>query len=148
MTEKLDDKIQETKHKYHIIAVDDEPAMRNLIEKVLDRSQNFTVYMCATGKEVLERLEDLAVNEGLSTHYHALLTDLNMPEMNGVELARQVKKLTPNMPIYAFSGGFGGQIPDDLFNGNIKKPVSPSELKSTLKTYLDQVYASQRTHQD
>ena len=66
-----------------ILAVDDEPGVLALVHRCLD-DERITVVDAASGKEALEQI---ARGPALDL----LITDLRMPEMEGDELARQVR---------------------------------------------------------
>jgi CheY-like chemotaxis protein len=70
-----------------ILAVDDEPGVLALVRRCLD-DQRITLTEASSGKDALER-----VSKGRPLDL--LLTDLRMPDMEGDELARQVRILEP-----------------------------------------------------
>ena len=75
---------------FHIIIVDDSPAMRAFISRIVDVS-GLAVGQCLEASDGLEAL-DL-----LRTHWvDIILTDINMPDINGLELISFLK----NHPIY------------------------------------------------
>ncbi|MCB9359535.1 response regulator [Candidatus Woesearchaeota archaeon] len=129
--------------KYHIIAVDDDASIRNVMSYLLTSSGKFTVYMCSTPEEVIDRLTDLVVNEDLKNHYDALITDLRMPRENdGINLAKKVKEMVPKMPIYAISGtSFDLEGKDGDFQGVISKPFDALTLPTTIKEMIDAHYS-------
>jgi CheY-like chemotaxis protein len=57
-----------------------------------------------------------------------------MPEMDGVELGRQVRAARPDLPLILLSslGGFGKEIPADLFAACLNKPIRASALFDAL----------------
>jgi len=75
-----------------ILVVDDEGAIRTLIEKMLQRSGYSTV-VAANGDEAL------SVCERSSDSIHLLVTDVLMPGMNGFDLAVRVAEKWPTMKI-------------------------------------------------
>lgn len=80
-----------------ILVVDDEPDVRDLAREVL----------VARGYEVLEAGdgdEALRVAEAHPAPIHLLLTDVVMPRLNGVELARQLTQLRPDTKVLYMSG--------------------------------------------
>src|ERR1039458_6366403 len=72
-----------------IMAVDDSATMRQMVAFTLERA-GFEVIQAVDGKDALAKL-----NGG---EFHLFLTDLNMPNMNGIELTRQIRSL----PKYRF----------------------------------------------
>ncbi len=80
----------------HILVVDDEPLLRRAIALALERAGH-SVVRCENGKRAVEYLK----------HDEAdlLITDIMMPEMDGVETVRVVRPLKPELPILAMSDG-------------------------------------------
>lgn len=71
-----------------ILVVDDNPAMATALADVLE-VKGYGVYTASSGKEALEILRDHPI--------HILLTDVIMPEMNGLELYRATRKAYPGL---------------------------------------------------
>jgi DNA-binding response OmpR family regulator len=79
-----------------ILLVDDEGAVRNLVAGVLSRK--YEVLQAANGSEALELFRQ---------HCHEitlLLTDIAMPEMDGIELAERARELKSDLKILFLSG--------------------------------------------
>ena len=74
-----------------ILAVDDEPGVLALVRRCLD-DERVTLIEATSGKDALEQIP-----KGPSLDL--LITDLRMPEMEGDELARQVRALDPNLRV-------------------------------------------------
>ena len=73
----------------------EEVAMRNVFEQVF--SQNgYVVRLSESAEEALEILKQDNIN--------VMFLDLNLPEMNGVELCKQIRKTNPMAIIYAITG--------------------------------------------
>lgn len=80
--------------------VDDDPAMRESLEFLLD-SAGLRVRIYESGQDLLERRADL--NSG------CIVTDVRMPQMNGLELVRRLRAAGVNMPVIVITGH--GDIP-------------------------------------
>ncbi|MCP4217149.1 MAG: response regulator [bacterium] len=80
-----------------ILLVEDQDAVRNFARETLT-TFGYTVYQASNGRKALELLDTLKVQVDL------LLTDLIMPEMNGMELAEQVEEKYPTIEILYASG--------------------------------------------
>ena len=78
-----------------IMVVDDEKMVRKTLETVF-RGDGFEVRTASSGSEAIEILkkEDIRV----------LFSDLKMPDMSGVELCREVKKMKPIFCAFAMTG--------------------------------------------
>jgi two-component system, LuxR family, response regulator FixJ len=79
----------------HVHIVDDDPAVRETIAVIL-RAAGFTTQGYATAAELLDSLEGLA--EG------CIVTDVNMPGMNGIELVHHLKARGVEQPVIVISG--------------------------------------------
>jgi two-component system cell cycle sensor histidine kinase/response regulator CckA len=74
-----------------ILVVDDEPAVLALVRRCLD-DQRVTLIEASIGKDALELT---MVGQDLDL----VITDLRMPEMEGDELARQVRAVAPDVKV-------------------------------------------------
>jgi CheY-like chemotaxis protein len=80
-----------------VLLVEDEPAVRSLTRQVL-QEQGYTVLEAPGGAEAL----DVASRHG--GPIHLLLTDVSMPEMSGLELARRLRERRPETRVLFMSG--------------------------------------------
>lgn len=74
-------------HNIKILVIDDDIKMLELLEKVLLR-KGYTVETASKPKEALEKFE--------ANGFDIVVTDINMPEINGLEILRQIKSVSPN----------------------------------------------------
>lgn len=79
-----------------ILIVDDAPDIRAFIATVLTNAGHH-VLEAGDGQEGLRLLDEHPIQ--------LIITDLVMPEMDGIEMLRRVRKLTPPVPVIAVSGG-------------------------------------------
>lgn len=118
---------------YHILLVDDEPDILEFLGYNL-RKEGFNVHTALNGREAIELAKQ--------TNPHLIILDVMMPEMDGIETCRELKKvpelsasiiafLTARSEDYSQLAGFdaGG---DDY----IAKPIKPSLLISRVKALL------------
>ncbi len=92
-----------------ILLAEDDDAMRGYLERALQRN-GYSVATASTGREALDLVE--------SGSFDLLLTDIVMPEMDGIELAQRAQALDP-APKVMFITGFAaialqanGAVPD------------------------------------
>lgn len=74
-----------------ILAVDDEPGVLALVRRCLD-DERVTLIEATSGKDALEQVPK-------GPPLDLLITDLRMPEMEGDELARQVRAMDPDLRV-------------------------------------------------
>ncbi len=79
-----------------ILIVDDDPRIRRSLSKLL-RSYGYEVVDACDGQEALSAL--------VENHVDLVITDLYMPEVDGIELLIRLKNSNRNAPIIAMSGG-------------------------------------------
>lgn len=88
-----------------ILIVDDDPSVCATMKYILDRAGN-------------EVQTTLSASEALSLaqkdQFDLLISDLVMPEQDGIELIRKIKNAFPRLPIVAMSGGARLGTPDTL----------------------------------
>jgi len=80
-----------------ILFVDDEPSLVEATKLILE-SMGYEVTALSSSRETLLRFTKLPY------HYDAIISDITMPEMSGIELARKVLEIRPNMPIILVTG--------------------------------------------
>ena len=81
--------------KRRIILAEDDESMRGFLERALERA-GYEVVAFANGAEAFERLEQ--------EPFTLLLTDIVMPRMDGIELARRASELDPDLKIMFITG--------------------------------------------
>ncbi len=74
----------------NILIVDDDQRMANTLKDILS-VKGYETEVALSGSEVLEKVAE----DG----FDCVLTDIKMPEMNGVELYKAIKKTQPNIPV-------------------------------------------------
>jgi two-component system cell cycle response regulator CpdR len=78
-----------------ILLAEDDESMRGFLERALSKA-GYEVTSFANGKEAHERLQE--------EPFTLLLTDIVMPQMDGIELARRAAELDPNLKIMFITG--------------------------------------------
>ena len=107
-----------------ILIVDDDPAQLSLAQEIVN---SLSIYneTANNGREALQLAD--------KHQYDLILTDVQMPEMDGVDLIQALRKKTNyrDVAIYALSGN-GSLKPDDYrelgFTGSLRKPYLPLKL--------------------
>jgi two-component system, chemotaxis family, chemotaxis protein CheY len=84
-----------------ILVIDDEEFIRTLIKEVLD-PQGHTVITASSGKEAFQLCHERS--------FDLLITDLEMPDMDGIELISSLRGVQKKLPILCISGAFSGRF--------------------------------------
>lgn len=116
-----------------ILVVEDDPAVRFVTSRALGRF-GYSVLTAVSGAEALRILKEVGDAVDL------VLTDIMMPDMNGVELSRLVHEAHPDIRV-AFMSGYADEellrqgllAPKTQF---IPKPFSPLELADRVRSIL------------
>ncbi len=116
----------------HILLVEDEPNMVRTLSRILERT-GYRVTTAGNGKEALDALAAEAVD--------VMITDLNMPVMDGMTLLRETQKL-PVRPAVVVLTGYGTiqSAVDAMKNGAgdyLIKPCNPDDLKIVIERQLE-----------
>jgi len=111
-----------------ILVVDDEENARIGLSRLLAQ-EGFVVESVANGYEALDYLRQQDVN--------LIVTDINMPEMNGIAFLRELNKHFPKSNVIMITAYGGVESYIEAMNLGafeyINKPVKIDELKSILK---------------
>jgi CheY-like chemotaxis protein len=116
-----------------VLVVDDEDSIRWLFDEILT-AEGYSVLAASDGREACDVLRrDLKLD--------LVLTDLVMPNQEGIETIRAIRQQFPKLKIIAMSGAFGGQFLSTAkvlgADATLQKPVKPEELRSTVARVLD-----------
>jgi CheY-like chemotaxis protein len=106
-----------------VLVVDDDRMMRALLTRILE-TEGWRVYSAADGVEALDLLTGSAVVD-------IVVTDVMMPRMDGRELAAELGKRFPRLPVLLISGAhLGGRSP---IGPLLPKPFTPMSLLSSIR---------------
>jgi len=116
--------------KYRILVVDDEEDIRDVSRLLLEKS-GYDAARFDCGQAALDAME--------KERFDIVLTDMLMPEMDGVELITEIRRRDPEQAILAMSGG--GHAPKESYlqiaklygvQGVIAKPFNREKLIEAL----------------
>lgn len=114
-----------------ILIVDDDLTIRSYLRAVLQQ-EGFQTIEAANGLEALTIVRDLG------TAVDLLLSDIQMPRMDGITLARAVRDEFPAIPLILVSGYSSQAGADDLDVRFIQKPFTPATLLTTIGCVMPQ----------
>jgi two-component system, chemotaxis family, chemotaxis protein CheY len=121
---------------FNVMIVDDSAVMRNVIQRVLNLSgfDIGQIYQAGNGKDALEVMDKNWID--------VILSDLNMPVMNGWEMLGEMKKnaTTADIPVIIISTESRPERVEELQNkgaaGYIAKPFRPEDIKNVISKAL------------
>jgi len=108
---------------YKILVVDDDEPVRKLVVSLLSPRG----HQCATANNGREALDKIKENK-----FDALITDIVMPDMDGITLIKEMSKHDPNIPVMVMTGYTEEYSAEAIINSGakefLKKPFSISEF--------------------
>ncbi len=114
-----------------ILAVDDEPEILDIIKNLFPKDE-FRLITSSDGLEAIMKFR----NE----EFDLVISDINMPKMNGVEFMKNARKLRPNVPVFFISAvveDYASQFGDTSNITFIGKPFKPDDLLSRVRHSLN-----------
>jgi CheY-like chemotaxis protein len=115
-----------------VLFVDDEPVLGDVAQKMMQRlGYRATVFQSSEAALTAFQSDPAA--------FDALVTDLTMPAMTGVELARQVLAVRPGLPVILVSGSSGQLTTTELRKVGIRELISKPLDYGTLARTLQQM---------
>ena len=116
-----------------VLVVDDEPVVRSLVERVLQRA-GYTVVVAADGQN---GLDVLARERG---RFDLVLLDLAMPRMAGAEMFRFARATYPDLRVVLMSGYSSPEDTGPLLAGGalalVEKPFLPNRLLEVIQAAI------------
>jgi DNA-binding NtrC family response regulator len=115
-----------------ILVVDDDASFRRVLEYQL-KEAGYSVVCAADGKKALDLFSEHP--------FHAVLTDLDMPQLSGNELLRQIKKQSPDTPVIVITAFATVDSAVDAMKVGafhyLTKPLNRDALLHTLRNALE-----------
>lgn len=114
-----------------IVIIEDDVVIRESLKEILEMN-NYEVLAIESGIEFMKRLKEFVPD--------ILITDIIMPDKDGIEIIIEAKKTYPNIRLVAISGG--GRIDSESYlntakylgaDATLKKPFSHAQLLDILK---------------
>ncbi|NIP43129.1 MAG: sigma-54-dependent Fis family transcriptional regulator, partial [candidate division Zixibacteria bacterium] len=115
-----------------ILVVDDDKLVNEFINETLTRA-GYSVHSALSGPEALKLMEE--------TDYDLILTDVRMPEMDGITLLMKIKAVSPDSVVVVITAyGTIENAVDAMRKGAydyILKPFSPDEIEIVVRRGLE-----------
>ncbi|PJZ69487.1 two-component system response regulator [Leptospira perolatii] len=114
-----------------VLAVDDSATMRSLVQQTLGMG-GYDVVLASDGKEGIEKFGADSVD--------LVITDINMPIMDGISFIKEVRKINLEIPILTLTteseDGMKQKGAEAGANGWIIKPFRPAQFLDIIKQIL------------
>src|SRR5581483_5179895 len=109
-----------------ILVVDDNPAVRRYLRAVLEQQESWKVTAEArTGAEALHQV--------LESPPDLVLLDYQMPDLNGVDVARQMAEMFPQMPILMVTLHLSRQLADAAREAGVRGACAKQDIGSVVE---------------
>src|SRR4030043_1352031 len=121
--------------KVKILIAEDEKNQRDLLEGFLEK-EGFSVEAVANGREVLHKLE--------GDFFDIVLVDYKMPELDGLQTLREIRKLYPDLPVVMMTAyGTGETAVASMKEGALDYLTKPIDLDELLLIFHKVIERSQ-----
>lgn len=117
--------------KYKVLIVDDEPMTRDLVSSILS-SKGHTCVTASDGAEALDKAS--------TEKFDAVITDIVMPNMDGITLTKELLKRNPSIPVMVITGFIDEHYYEESITAGatdfINKPFSTAELTARFQRMM------------
>lgn len=111
----------------NVLVVDDEKTVCNSCKKILTR-EGYNVDVALSGEEALSKVK--------GNEFDVLITDWKMPQLDGIEVAKRIKKENPNIAVVMITGYPSVETSIQAMRSGISdyvpKPFTPAELSDAM----------------
>ena len=113
-----------------ILVVDDNETNRTILKSLLTQ-WNLSTTLASSAAQAMELFDQ-------STHFDLVITDMQMPDMDGLQLSQQIKVKYPSLPIILLSsvGDESKKKYPELFSSVLNKPVKQQHLSREIHRAL------------
>lgn len=109
-----------------ILLVDDNPAVRRYLRAILEQQESWKVSGEArTGAEALHQV--------LESQPDLIVLDYQMPDLNGVDVARQISEMFPNIPILMVTLHLSRQLADAAREAGVRGACAKQDIGSVVE---------------
>lgn len=109
-----------------ILVVDDNPAVRHYLRALLEQQSTWQVCDEArSGREALQRVQNNPPD--------LILLDFQMPDLNGIDVARQISQLLPEVPILMVTIHLSRQLAEEARKAGIRGACAKSDIGSIVE---------------
>jgi len=110
-----------------VLVVDDEPTILFTLKRILEQA-GYEVHTAESGREGWN-----AFQQG---HWDLVTLDRSMPDMNGEEVAAEIRRVAPKTPIVLITGFTNAVVRSWLFDAILPKPFRPMDMLQRFREVL------------
>jgi signal transduction histidine kinase/ligand-binding sensor domain-containing protein/CheY-like chemotaxis protein len=113
-----------------ILVIDDNETNRRILQRQMELWK-LRCTLASSARQALEILEN-------GTRFHLVITDQQMPEMDGIDLAKMIREKYPLLPIFLLSsvGDESRKSYQELFAAILTKPIKQQQLGTLIQSIL------------
>ena len=109
-----------------ILIVDDNPAVRRYLRAILEQQASWKV--CGEARTGAE-----ALHQVLESPPDLVLLDYQMPDLNGVDVARQIAEMFPKLPILMVTLHLSRQLADAAREAGVRGACAKQDISSVVE---------------
>ena len=109
-----------------ILLVDDNPAVRRYLRAILEQQASWKV--CGEARTGAE-----ALHQVLDSPPDLIVLDYQMPDLNGVDVARQISEMFPNIPILMVTLHLSRQLADAARQAGVRGACAKQDIGSVVE---------------
>ena len=117
--------------KFNVLVVDDNESMREVLTIMLSR-RGFRCESATNGTEAMQKVKQ--------SNFDAVITDLRMPEMDGIVLTRELNQHFSDLPVMIMTAQLDESLVESVVSAGarelLRKPFEISELMTRLHKML------------
>jgi nitrogen-specific signal transduction histidine kinase len=124
-------------HGEHVLLVDDDEVVLVMAERLLQRA-GYRVTPVGSARAALQKLQAQPLD------FDVVVTDFNMPESSGIELARRVAELRRGLPVVLSSGLVSEELREQARRAGVRAVMKKENSFEELAATVARVLATQR----
>jgi two-component system invasion response regulator UvrY len=110
-----------------VLIVDDEDSIRKVLHTIFNHGSGFDACgEVGSGAEAIAKTKQLFPN--------LVVLDFSLPDMNGLQLARKLKAIAPELPIFMLTSDYNADLEKEALSSGITAVFSKLDDLSTLIT--------------
>jgi two-component system response regulator HydG len=116
-----------------VLVVDDNAGIREAVEKILKKEENYAVFTASNGEEAVKILQQNTIA--------VLLTDLRMPKVDGLELLKIAKTISEDIEVILITGHATVEVAVEVMKDGafdfIQKPFNKTTVLKTVRKAIE-----------